>query len=409
MTRTAREETTVLEGLKVVELATYIAAPGAGGIMADWGAEVIKIEAPAGDPMRHFFEGLTDGDDGNPVFELDNRGKRSIALDIARPAGRDAAVKLATGADVFLTNVRPSALKRAGLDYESLGRTNPRLVYASVTGYGLAGPEADRPGFDVTAFWSRSGVARLTAPKGVNPFTLRTGQGDHTTTLATVSAILAALVERGRTGKGRLVETSLLRTGVYSIGSDMAIQLRLGKIASTRPREASINPIANYFQTGDGHWICHNPRGKPRDWPDFAAAVGRPELAEDPRFAKARDRRAHGAELVGALDAAFAAMTLAEVAERLDAADLVWAPVQTLAQCAADPQAEAAGCFVETPNDRGGSWRAPAAPARFHGADDGPKGPAPGLGQHTKEVLGEIGYSSGEIDALLRSGAAAAG
>jgi crotonobetainyl-CoA:carnitine CoA-transferase CaiB-like acyl-CoA transferase len=399
----------VLEGLKVVELATYIAAPGAGGIMADWGAEVIKIEAPSGDPMRSFFEGLSDGDHGNPVFELDNRGKRSIALDIAKPGAREVVHRLVMDADVFLTNVRPSALKRAGLDFETLSALNPRLVYASVTGYGLRGPEADRPGFDVTAFWSRSGVAALTAPKGTDPFTLRTGQGDHTTTLATVSAILAAIVERSRTGRGRLVETSLLRTGVYAIGSDMAIQLRLGKIASTRPREASINPLANYFRTGDGHWICHNPRGKARDWPDFAAAVGRPELAEDPRFARARDRRANCAELVAALDAAFAALTLAEAAERLDAVDLVWAPVQTLAQCAADPQAEAAGCFVETPNPAGGTWRAPAAPARFPGADDGPKGPAPGLGQHTRMVLGELGYASDEIEALLAEGAAAAG
>jgi crotonobetainyl-CoA:carnitine CoA-transferase CaiB-like acyl-CoA transferase len=399
----------VLEGLKVVELATYIAAPGAAGIMADWGAEVTKIESPIGDPLRRFFDALSDGHDGNPVFELDNRGKRSIVLDIGRPEGRDAALRLAAEADVFLTNVRGAALKRAGLDFETLHALNPRLVYCVVTGYGLKGPDADKPGFDVTAFWARSGVAALTAPKGIDPFPLRTGQGDHTCSLAVVSGILAALFERGRTGQGRLVETSLMRSGVYAIGSDMSIQLRLGRIASTRPRDQAINPLSNYFKTGDGHWVCFNPRDGARDWTELTRAVGHPELAADPRFAKARDRRTNAAALVGALDAAFAALTLAEAAQRLDEADLVWAPVQTLAECAADPQAEAAGCFVETPNPRGGSWRAPAAPVRFPGADDGPKGPAPSLGQHTREVLAQAGYSVDEIEGLLASGAAAAG
>ncbi len=148
----------------------------------------LQVNILADTVVVRLFDALTDGDHGNPVFELDNRGKRSIALDIARPGARAVVHRLVKDADVFLTNVRPSALKRAGLDFETLSALNPRLVYASVTGYGLKGPEADRPGFDVTAFWSRSGVAALTAPKGTDPFTLRTGQGDHTTTLATVSA-----------------------------------------------------------------------------------------------------------------------------------------------------------------------------------------------------------------------------
>jgi crotonobetainyl-CoA:carnitine CoA-transferase CaiB-like acyl-CoA transferase len=396
----------VLEGLKVVELATYIAAPGAGGIMADWGAEVIKIESPAGDPMRRFFEHLSDGHDGNPVFELDNRGKRSVVLDITKPEGRTAAARLVQDADVFLTNVRPAALKRAGLDFDTLHAANPRLVYCSLTGYGLQGPDADKPGFDVTAFWARSGVAALTAPKGVDPFPLRTGVGDHTCSLASVAAILAALFERGRTGQGRLVETSLLRSGVYAIGTDMAIQLRLGRIASTRPREDAVNPLGNYFKTRDGHWLCLHPRDGGADWPALAAAIGQPELASDPRFAQGRARRTHSAALVGALDAAFAQLTYAEAAARLDGADLVWAPVQTPAQCAADPQAEAAGCFVQTPNPAGGSFRAPAAPARFPGADDGPKGPAPALGQHTREVLAGVGYDAAAIEALMAAGGA---
>ena len=397
----------MLEGLKIVEFATYIAAPGAAGVMADWGAEVIKIEPPGGDPMRRFFDTIGSEQGANPVFELDNRGKRSIVLDIRTPEGREAAVKLAREADVFLTNVRPGALKRARLDWESLSAENPRLIYCSLTGYGLEGPDADKPGMDVASFWSRAGVGAITAPKGVDPFPIRTGMGDHVCSLATISAVLAAVIERGRTGRGRLVETSLLRAGVYAIGSDMAIQLRFGKLASTRPREGAINPLANFFKTADERWICLLPRQGATDWPQIAAAAGRPDLVDDPRFASPRQRRENGPALVAALDAAFAALPYAKLAERLDAGDLVWAPVQTPRELVDDPQAAAAGCFVATPDGRGGTLAAPASPARFPGADDGPKGPPPALGEHTSEVLASLGYSPSQVEAMIAAGAAA--
>ena len=397
----------MLEGLKVVELATYIAAPGAGGIMADWGAEVVKIEPPAGDPMRGFFDTLGAAQASNPIFDLDNRGKRGVVLDIAKPEGRDAALRLVRGADVFITNIRPGALKRAGFDWDSLRAENPRLIYCSVTGYGLQGPDADRAGMDVASFWSRSGVGAATVPKGVEPFVIRTGVGDHTCSLATVSAILAAVYERHGTGEGRLVETSLLRAGVYSISSDMAIQLRLGKLASTRPRAQAVQPLANFFRTGDGRWINVVVRQGGSDWPAIAAAAGRPDLVGDPRFASARLRRENGPALVEALDAGFGALPYAEVAAGLDAGDVTWAPFQTPREVTEDPQAHAAGCFVEMPDGAGGTYTSPAGPARFPGADDGPKGPAPRLGEHTAQVLAELGYSEGEIEAMKAAGAAA--
>ncbi len=397
----------MLKGLRVVELATYIAAPGAAGILADWGAEVIKVESPRGDPIRHFFSDLGEEFTTNAVFEMDNRGKRGVALDIARPEGRGALLRLIRAADVFLTNTRPGALKRARLDHDTLKAENPRLIYCSVTGYGLEGPEVDRPGFDLAAFWARAGVAGLTIPKGYEPFPIRTGMGDHVTSLATVSAILAALFERGRTGEGRLVETSLLRAGVYSVSSDLAIQLRYGRVASNRTRKAQIDPTSNFFKTGDGRWLVLVPRQGGRDWRDLARALGRPEIIEDERFASHGQRRKHAEALVEAFDAAFAAVSFEEAAKVLDAHDFVWAPVQTARELADDAQAEAAGCFVQASDAQGLRFRAPATPARFPGAATGPTGPAPTLGQHTDAVLAEAGYAADEIAAMRQSGAAA--
>jgi crotonobetainyl-CoA:carnitine CoA-transferase CaiB-like acyl-CoA transferase len=397
----------LLQGLKVVDFTAYIAGPGAACILADWGADVIKVERPEGDAMRHIFGDLKTDLGANPTFDLDNRGKRGIVLDISKPEGREALAKLAAQADVFLTNVRPASLKRAGLDDETLRKANPRLVYAVITGYGLEGPDAHKPGFDVTAFWARAGVASMTAPKGMDPFLIRSGVGDHTTSLATVSAILAALYERERTGRGRLVQTSLLATGVYVMGSDLAVQLKFGRLASARTRDNPINAIANLYKSADGRWFVHNPRGASGGWEAFCQAAGRPDLVTDERFASGKARRENARALTAELDAAFGALPFEEIARRLDAADLVWAPVQTPADVAVDPQAAAAGAFVEVEDGQGGTFRSVASPARFPGADAERRPASPKLGEHTREVLTELGYGEAEIEAMLASGAAA--
>lgn len=400
----------MLEGLRVIEYATYMAAPGAGSILSDWGAEVIKVEPPGGDPIRKFFRTLGTDLQDNPVFDFDNRGKKSIAIDTRTDEGNALLRELAQSADVLLTNVRPGGLARSGLDYESLRKDNPKLVYCSLTGYGLDGPDADRPGFDIASFWARSGLAHATIPKGEEPFPCRTAYGDHTTSIAAAAGICAALVEAGRTGQGRLVEASLLRTALFAMGSDFAIQLFFGRLGSTKSRHEQTVPIMNFFRTEDGHWLCIVARQGESDWAPICRVIGREDLIDDERFNNAKGRRANSRECVDILDEGFGAMTRSEAARRLDEHSIAWSPVQTMAEAAEDPQVHAAGGVVQVPSASGdgSTFSSPASPVRFPGADDGPKGPAPKFGQHSKDILASLGKSGDEIDHLVSSGVVAA-
>lgn len=393
----------MLDGIKVIEHATYMAAPGAGGILSDWGAEVIKIEPPGGDPIRNFFRTIGTDIQDNPVFDFDNRGKKSIILDTRTPEGQAILRELASDADVFLTNVRPGGLARSGLDYASLAEVNPKLVYCTLTGYGLEGSDADKPGFDVASFWSRAGVANLTIPKGEEPFALRTAFGDHTTSMAAAAGICAALVKAQRTGKGQLVEASLLRAALFAMGSDFAIQLFFGRIGSTKSRHEQIQPLMNFFKTQDGSWICIVSRQGDVDWGPLCRVMDRADLIEDERYATAKARRANSTELVDLMDIEFGKYTKAEIADRLDAESIAWAPVQTLAEVAADPQVKAAGAITQVPSASGdgSSFASPASPIRFPGTDDGPKGPSPRKGEHSRSVLEALGYDEAKIAELF--------
>jgi crotonobetainyl-CoA:carnitine CoA-transferase CaiB-like acyl-CoA transferase len=397
----AKERGMLLQGLKVVEMSTWIAAPGCAMIMAEWGADVIKVESPGeGDAIRRFYPDTAESP-GNPIFSMENRGKRGVALDVYAPEGREALIQLLKTADVFVTNLRPGALKRTRLDYDSLKDELPRLVYACVTGFGLEGEEADRPAFDLTGFWTRSGIAASTIPPDQEPFTCRPGFGDHVTALATLSGVLAALHERQSTGKGRLVEASLLRAGVYALGWDTSIHLRYGEATTAQPRSERPSAVGGYFRTADDRYVCVAPRG-PGCFPAIIKGLGLESAVAEigaPPYGDLAVTRALRAKV----DAAFARLTLEEAGEMLTRGDLIWAPMATLDEVTIDPQARAAGCFVVTPDQYGGAFEAPATPIRFPGLEIEPQRPAPFLGQHTREVLEEAGVAA-EVVAAVAGG-----
>jgi crotonobetainyl-CoA:carnitine CoA-transferase CaiB-like acyl-CoA transferase len=395
----------MLEGIKVIEMATYIAAPSAGGIMADWGADVIKIEPLGGCPMRQFYaSAMTDDYPDNPVSALDNRGKRAIAINTGTDEGREIVRKLVEDADVFLTNVRPGQLKQQGLDFDTLSKINPKLVYASVTGFGLQGEEADKPGFDTAAFNAKSGFGWMMTPKGSAPAPLRTAAGDHITGIATASGILAALLKARDTGKGTLVESSLVRSAAYAVGCDYGTWLRYGRIARSRPREEAIVAINNFYMTKDDYWLFINGRPGEPDWPDVARAIGREDLLEDERFASLRDRRRNGVALIALMDEAFAQKTIDEWKPILDEAGLIWSPVQTFEQAFEDKQMHEAGVYVDMPKADGTSYKNIASPIRFGDESTDPKGPLPEIGQHTMDVLDQVGIDEETREKYLAAG-----
>jgi crotonobetainyl-CoA:carnitine CoA-transferase CaiB-like acyl-CoA transferase len=379
-----------IEGIRVVELGVWVAGPAAGGILADWGADVIKIEPPTGDPARMFGRMLGCDLGVNPPFEMDNRSKRSVVLDLATDEGRAAALELVSDADVFVTNIRPGGLHRVGLDFEAVAAVNPRLVYGLITGFGETGPDADRAAYDVAAFWSRAGLAHLLTRPGDTPPFQRGGMGDHLAGMTLAAAICAALVARDRTGQGQLVSTSLYRQGAYTVSFDLNTYLLTGQPIAIGQRETMGNPCMNNYAAADGRrfWIVGLEAG--RHWPALCNVVGRPDWLTEPRFADAPTRAAHSAELIAELDEIFATKTLDEWAKVFAAEpEFFWSPINTIEDVVSDEQFHAAGGIVYVPD---GESTVPmvATPADFHGTPSAPRATAPELGQHTREVLADL-------------------
>ncbi|HXK32689.1 MAG TPA: CoA transferase [Dehalococcoidia bacterium] len=394
-----------MQGIKVVEMGVWVAGPSCAAILCDWGADVVKIEPPNGDPFRGLFaNALGAAIPVNPPFEVDNRGKRSVALNLEHEDGRAIARRLLDEADVFVTNMRPRVCEQFGFGYEELRKTNPRMIYAQLTGQGPDGPDANRAAYDIGGFWSRAGVGASLTPAGQPIPQQRGGMGDHMTGLAAAGAISAALFHRERTGEGQRVAASLVRTGVYMMAWDYALELRMGVKTTPYDRFHAPNPIINCFQTKDGRWLWLLLLQGDRHWPDLIRALGREDLRDDPRFANIMLRRDNAPALVEELDSEFGKRTLEEWGQILDRNNVWWAPVNTITQAIQDPVVQGAGALtkVEGPD---GDIPLVATPVDFYGTPAAARGPSPELGQHTEEVLLEMGFDWDKIIALKEAGA----
>lgn len=403
-----KAKTKLLAGVRVVELGMWVAGPATAGILADWGAEVIKIEEPGGDPMRRFFGVLSGSKEERcPPFDLYNRGKKSLMLDINEPDGRDIVERLIASADVFVTNMRPHFLERVRLDPETLLAQYPRLVYASLTAFGLAGPDRDAPGYDHSAFQGRTGVADRATPPGAIPTQLPGGMGDNVAAITTVAGIMGALFSRTITGHGQLVGTSLLRTGIYSIGMDVSTRLSLGRIAPTPTRAKARNPLFNSYQAGDGKWFWLVGTESDRHWPKVLKALGLDALRDDPQFATARDRRRNAPALMAQFEAAIASKTRTQWADVFRTHDVWWAPINSMDDLMSDPQVIAAGAFVNVPGQApapGHAFNGVATPVDFSATPVTTELPPPAAGADTDALLTELGLSAQEVGSLRERG-----
>jgi crotonobetainyl-CoA:carnitine CoA-transferase CaiB-like acyl-CoA transferase len=394
--------TAPLDGVGVIEISSWMAAPSAGAVLADMGADVVKVEPLTGDVVRGMTRKAKGAPDIDHSFHMDNRGKRSIAIALDRPDGAEIVRKLVDRTDVFLCNLLPFRQERYGLDPATLHARNRRLVHATLSGYGLAGPDAHRPGFDVTTFFGRGGITdAMTEPGGVAP-NPRPAQGDHTTGIAMVAAILAALRLAERTGEGAVVDVNLFATAAWTMASDLAPTLVDGRPVGKRDRHHLISPLGNRFRCGDDRWIILN-MPETRWWAPFCKTIERPELLEDERFGSVKDRFDNMPALIDILDEVMATRTMAEWGRIFDDAGLIWGPASSIDELAADPQAAAIGLFPTIAHPEG-AFRTVGAPMRISGADIRPRGPAPALGADTTAVLADIGYTADEVGALAAAG-----
>ena len=391
-----------MNGIRVVELAAWVAGPSAGGILADWGADVIKIEPPAGDPLRAIYTELGPDVDYNPFFDPDNRGKRSVVLNLRDSKESERALEIIATADVFLTNMRGAALRRLGLDHETLRARDPRLIYAFITGYGLSGPTAGAGAFDLGACWARGAIADLLAVPGQDIPLQRSGMGDHFAGVTAAGMISAALFDRERSGEGQLVSTSLARVAGYQVSSDLNTKLLLDLDPAHPVRTAPANPLANNYAAADGKRFWLLGIESDRHWPTLIRIVERPELESDPRFSSIMARYENAGELVALLDTEFAKRPRSEWAERFDNEDnFFWSPVNDVADLLADPQTQASGMLVDTED---GSVSRPmvASPVDFSRTPVVVRTRAPRLGEHTDELLQELADRSATTGAAVR-------
>jgi crotonobetainyl-CoA:carnitine CoA-transferase CaiB-like acyl-CoA transferase len=397
-----------LQGIKIVELGHWVAVPCACAILSDWGAEIIKIEDPGvGDSLRGIksIEGIPMQGPIVPVFEVLNRGKRGLGVNLRIEQGRQIMYRLVEQCDVFVSNFQSRVLDRLRMDYETLSQRNPKLIYATLTGYGEEGNDSNKPGYDYTAFWSRGGLmSKLGAPGGVPP-SHRPGIGDSITSMCITSGILAALVARERTGRGQKVAFSLYQTAVWVINQEVQVALYRGEEIPNIDRRKVKNPIWNSYQTSDGRWMQLAMMQSERYWPEFCRAIGQPELENDPRFNSDDNRQKNNELLISIINEVFAGKTLGEWIDILDRHGLVSSMAQTVSEITNDPQAVENEFFVKLNHPNAGEIRLVASPVKFSETEAKVKGPAPEVGQHSEEILLEAGYTWDDIASLKDAGA----
>jgi formyl-CoA transferase len=396
----------VFAGLKVIDCASYIAGPAAATILSDFGADVIKVEPPGmGDPYRYLYRV-----EGNPVspknyyWQLTSRNKRSLAVNLKTQAGVEIMSKLIKNADVFIINFPPHVRKALGLTYEDVSRLNPKMIYADLTGYGEKGPEADKPGFDETAYWARTGFMDFARMAGSPPVFSVGGTGDHAAATALYSGIVTALYRREKTGKGCHVTTSLIGTGAWAVAAWLQASLDGGDPARVQDRTNPVNPLINTYQTQDDRWLMLCFVAEEKEWPGLVQTINKPDLLTDQRFADIKSRKQNAKELTGILDEAFASKPLGYWREMLDKMRLTFSVVQTIQELASDEQLKLNDNIRPIKNGTGTESFTVDSPVYIMEEEKVQPGMAPTLGEHSFEILTELGYSANEIDALDSNG-----
>ncbi|NLO98389.1 MAG: CoA transferase [Peptococcaceae bacterium] len=391
-----------LKGIKVIDMSTFIAVPACARYLAEFGAEVIKIEPKTGDQVR--FNGVSEGRLGSPyentTYDLENAHKRGLVLNLKTPEGMDILFKLLADADVFLTNWRPQALKKLGLDYESLKEKFPKLVYGSFTGYGETGPDCNLPGYDFTAFWARSGLLGTLYQKDSAPINLIPGIGDHISGMFLCAGILTALYNAQKTGKGDKVSTNLLHCAIFVQGiAIQAAQYGLGPKYPISRKEAQ-NPFNNIYKTKDGRFIQLSMPPFDLFYPKFMPLIGRADLVGNPRYTMENitKNKLH-TEFIAILDEAMAQKTAAEWSEIFVKNDIPHSICQVWEEVLEDPQAWAIGVFekVDYPTGKRVMVRPPVT---LESVERLPYGKSPLLGEHSEEILRELGYTEEQLKEL---------
>ena len=403
----------VMKGVRVLEVAEHTFVPAASAVLADWGADVIKVEhAERGDAMRGLGRtGVLDLSKGvHVILEHSNRGKRSIGLDLARPEGLEVLYKIAAASDVFLTNKLPGVLRKLKIDVDDLRAHNPKIVYVRGTAFGPQGPDAERGGYDMTSYWCRAGSAAHVSPADLGGIIPQPGPayGDSLGGMTIAGGIAAALLKRERTGEPSVVDVSLLNTGAWAMSSAIALSLQSGQPWMT-PRVGAgsgFNPLVGTYATKDGRYLCLVMLQADRYWADFCEHVGRPELATDERFATPEGLATNAAAASEQVALALAEGTLAEWSERFRTLKGQWAPVQNTLEVASDPQVRANGYIQPAQTSQGTDFELVASPVQF---DEQPTATArgPEFNEHGDEILTELGLSMDEILELKASGAMA--